>query len=445
MERNIIKNQNGAIALITLMVVGVFALAMMTTMSVLATSELKMSSSETASEKTFYAAEAGINEAIYKLSQDSMQEGSFSISVEGVNITFSIPTSIPTGVFPKTIVSQAIDPSTNIQRILQLKVHKSTFGGFDSAIKTGEGEFTLANSATVIGDVYTKGDVIGSNNSVIKGGNIIITGNHTISSGVVWGDVHACTIQNSCGICGNGYSNSIDPPSLNKLNDPSLITGLNPCPVNTPGTNFDISCPVPTYEFPNPKLEQFILNDVWATVENGGHIGSLSLNNNETRYLGPIVIDNNLTLNNNSTLYLTGPVWVKGNVTFGNNVTIQIDPNRGEISDTIVFEKTVNIKNGDTLAGSGVGTGNSFLLVASRVNSESTTAIDAKNNTTSVIYYAPFGILKLSNNIFANNATAKQIILDNATVQYDDRLRDIMFAGSNSYVITPESSTWREQ
>ncbi|MFH0952122.1 MAG: PilX N-terminal domain-containing pilus assembly protein, partial [Patescibacteria group bacterium] len=71
---NLKKNQQGAIAILVLLGISVVTLTVMTSMILLATSEVRMASAQTATEQTFYAAEAGINEALYRLINDTSSD-----------------------------------------------------------------------------------------------------------------------------------------------------------------------------------------------------------------------------------------------------------------------------------------------------------------------------------------------------------------------------------
>ena len=64
------KKSEGMVATIALLGVSVVALAVISTATVLAIGELKMSQDGGSLDKTFYAAEAGLNEALYRLIND---------------------------------------------------------------------------------------------------------------------------------------------------------------------------------------------------------------------------------------------------------------------------------------------------------------------------------------------------------------------------------------
>jgi len=183
MSKNNLKNQNGAIAIITLMVIGVFALAVMTTMSVLATSELKMSGSELASEKTFYAAEAGINEALYRLAKYPAERNFDLFDPVDVNgkctgVCTHVDVTVPADDHYKREITSTATDITGKQRQLTIKTGVLSYGGgINYAIQTGQGGLKLDPTTSVTGDIYTNGSIIGDQ-------NVTLYGNVTIAKGL---------------------------------------------------------------------------------------------------------------------------------------------------------------------------------------------------------------------------------------------------------------------
>src|SRR4030043_1925064 len=63
-----LKNNYGMIAIIMVMIVATVALAVVSTATVISMSNYKMSRDPGAFDQTYYAAEAGLNEGLYRLS-----------------------------------------------------------------------------------------------------------------------------------------------------------------------------------------------------------------------------------------------------------------------------------------------------------------------------------------------------------------------------------------
>lgn len=160
------KNQSGAVAIITLMAVAIFALIVMTSVSAQAANNHAMSSAETATEETFYAAEAGINEALYRLTTNPVPQP-FNLAVDDITVAITIATD-PTNHYQRIVTSQATDQTGKI-RTLRIAANTNSFsGGFDYAVQSGEGGIELLNNSKVIGDVYTNGSIFGGTGAAIQ-------------------------------------------------------------------------------------------------------------------------------------------------------------------------------------------------------------------------------------------------------------------------------------
>jgi len=117
---------------------------------------------------------------------------------------------------------------------------------------------------------------------------------------------------------------------------------------------------------PNPISDTQILK--WEAEATAGGI----LNGNQTvgtQTLGPVKIVGNLTINQSSTLTLTGAVYVTGKVDLGTNVLLQsgtkikLDPSFGNNSGVLIANGQVNLGRLSSLQGSGQS--GSYLFVIS--------------------------------------------------------------------------------
>lgn len=160
------QRPRGALAILTLLGVTVFALAVISTLATLATSESQMSSAEQTSAQTFYAAESGLNKAIYSLvSDDTPRTIAYTdYPVPGVSVNVKVEGN----GFQRIVTATAQDPTGKV-RTSQFTVKASSFaGGFVYGAQTDVGGVTIsASDSTIHGDVYSNGDVTGS--GIIKG------------------------------------------------------------------------------------------------------------------------------------------------------------------------------------------------------------------------------------------------------------------------------------
>lgn len=182
----------------------------------------------------------------------------------------------------------------------------------------------------------------------------------------------------------------------------------------------------------------------WETIaESGGTIqGPYSPSGSVT--LGPKKINGDLTTTNGATLILSGPIWVKGNVTFSNNASLLVSPGTGNSGAIIIADATgntavkgiVNLSNNVTISGN--GTANSFPMVIS--TNTSSHAIELSNNADSIILYAPYGSIEVSNGATANQVTARSLELENnSTISYVNGLQNASFSNGpgGSWAVIP--------
>ncbi len=162
------KNQpRGAIAILALLGMAVFALAMLGTMAVLASSEGRMSLSTSVSERVYQASEGGLQRGLYQLTKSTVPQ----------TLTFADGT-----VQTDIVISQHIDPynrnidvistdvPSNIIRKLHVVARTNAFSApLNYAVQSGRGGIDMYNGAEVIGPVYSNGNIRGENNSEIQG------------------------------------------------------------------------------------------------------------------------------------------------------------------------------------------------------------------------------------------------------------------------------------
>lgn len=175
--------------------------------------------------------------------------------------------------------------------------------------------------------------------------------------------------------------------------------------------------------------------------------GDYSVNGQET-FNGPRIINGNLVFSGNgSKLTLQGNLWVTGNIVFNHpSQQLTLDPSLNEFSGMVIADGFVDLKNGAVV--SGTGNAKSSLIIISTMYSfdvSQTHAIDAKNLATSVIYYAPNGIINIKNGGFLHNATGFLIQEENvASVVYDPNILITTLPPSGPSTIGAVGGTWHE-
>jgi len=244
----------------------------------------------------------------------------------------------------------------------------------------------------------------------------------TLSGVTVQGNAWAHTLSN-CSIGGNASSQVISNCN---------ITGTKSAGV-TP------SAPVPL------SISDAQIAEWEAIAEAGGTLAGPVLIENLRTY-GPKKIDGDLTVGNGGTLVLSGPVWVNGNVTFSNNATLLVSPSTGNSGAIIIADATGNtaakgvVELSNNVEIHGNGTANSFPMIIS--TNTSSNAMLLENNADSIILYAPYGTVTVSNNAGANQITAKLLhLLNNATISYVSGLQSTSFSNGpgGSWTVVPGS------
>lgn len=450
------RNQNGVIAIMTILWVSLISLAAITTVALIASAGFQIASSSYASERTFNVAEAGLNDALYKLATNPNQ-ASFNSTLDGIHQEIVIA---PIGlVSPKTVTAVAADPISGSTRTLELEVHLSSFTGFGGAVISGNGGFAMKNGSNVSGNVCANGNVTGLNNSKVTG-NITVAGstggvpnyidNVTILSDATYpGNATAHTIQNKTSVAGDAYYTAVSPDSTVAG---SACTGANThCHPASPDPDLCKFPPIAD-SFTDKSNAKSWYQEALAGCPGGlltNCPGPTSVPKNTEIILGPTVINGDLTLLQGSSVRMTGTVWVIGKITFqkpGGSIFLNNDPLKGtkygDKSGAIVAENVIDLKNNGTFNGSGEL--RSYIVVTSLSPSNSPAAIDAANNNQTAVFFAPKGTIHLSNGLNLNNATGNTVALDNATVTYNSNLEDLLLLGGTSIITTPKPGTWRE-
>jgi len=356
------KNNQGMVAIITLLGISAFALAIISTLAVLAIDELKMANTGGAIDPTFYAAEAGLNEGLYRLIETPVPGTIYFLNIDGI----PVETLIEGSGHERTITSTATNSNGKV-RTLQISANVSSIaGGFDSAIHGGAGGVILENNSKIIGSVYSNGGIFpdspGSKGNIEGRATVALDfpfKNVTIA-GEGGGDseVWAHIIIDS-NITGDAfYSNAADSHAEHIDSDTKVNGTACPNPGCHPGERPD--APIKPLPFGDDEIALIkeIIDDAVAadpslelspnpadcppSVEPGFyciHYTDVSL---------PLAkINGNLYLGNNKTLTLDGQkLWVTGDIILENNGTIKINPDNDSLKSemiTIIAEGVISM------------------------------------------------------------------------------------------------------
>lgn len=469
----------GGIALITLLVIAIFGVGIMITLSVVAVGESKMAGAASASEQTFYAAESGINEALIRLIEHPVPTP-FSFTLQNTDINVNVAPN-PANPYQRIITSTAEDGSGKIRTVRIIANTSSYAGGFDFAVQAGSGGIFMDPNSYIVGKVYSNADIIGGNNArvysdTIAGINvpaeIRIAGPHTLENVDILRENSLGNILNDP-TAGNAYSHSIKNSVMgqnayyqNVIGQVKANNGADSCTEGENGPHcFDNSANLPTRPLPitdadiqlwkdqitasgNPELSPNPGDCPIAFAEN-----TYCVNNSDV-ILGTQKINGDLFLGNGRTLTLTGNVWVTGDIIMNNNGIIRIHPDMGAASVVFLADETIDISNNYSVFGSGEPS--SFLLMLSAKTRAALPApcgdpalvpeIYASNNSSAIVFSSPHGILKVKNNGFLNAAAVEQLCLENnAGVTFNPHLVSFTIPAGGGQTIGTALGTWEEQ
>ncbi len=251
--------------------------------------EQKIVSSLLLSRQSYYVAEAGVEDAIYRIKTAKPISASESLTIGGSSATIAI-SDTPEG---KNIIAIG-DASERIRKIeSNLTVGEGVT--FHYGIQVGVGGLQLSNNSGVNGNVYSNGNISGSNGSFITGS--------------------AFAVGSISGVNVSGEEESGVAPAIFPIVD-TQITGWK---------------------------------DEAAA---GGTVGSQTLSGTNNT-LGPKKINGNLTLSNNARLTVTGTLWITGNLVLSNTSQVRLSAGYGLADGIIIVDGTSTLSNDSVFSGSG--------------------------------------------------------------------------------------------
>lgn len=370
-------------------------------------------------------AEAAIDQATYQLNQNPSYTGETNTVLGGGTFTITVATVDSN---TKRITATGYIPNSTSP--VSTKTIKATIAltdtvvSFHYGVQAGMGGFTLANSSSITGNVFSGGSVVGSGGNYIYG-DVISPG----ASGLVYG-IHATSSVYAHTIGTAGTPTTIDKNAY-------YVTKTN---TTVSGTSFPNSADQATTSLP---ISDDQINEWETTAATGGTISSCDSHGDYTisssTSLGPIKITCNLIVKSSSAvLTVTGPIWVTGNITTQTGPTIKIASALGNQNVAIIADNPANqtgsgvIDIGQSSVFLGSGTQGSFVFLISQNKSAETggsvVAITMSQGASALVAYASHGLLTLTQSVGVKEATGYKISLSqSANVTYDTGLPNTVF------------------
>jgi len=390
-------NQKGFAALFVTILVLAIMLGLGFSITILVLGEQQISKNIVRSTQSYYIAEAGIEDALWRLKEVPKMAGlSYNFNVGNDSVDVNIPDIVGGS---RTIISQG-DMSNRIKRIEVVYEIDSEEISFHYGAQVGDGGMQLDNNSIVNGNIFSTGDINVTGNAIITDTVMVAGLTNSITGVNINGDAHVDTCNNST-ILGDLYA-----LNDNSCNYSSFIFQAAPDPIPLPISDSQIT--------------------QWKEeAEAGGIIaGDYNLSGSDKASLGPKKIQGNLLLEDNSQLTIEGTIWVVGNVNVKNNAEVHLDDFYGGTSGVLISDGIIILENNSISSGSGQP--GSYLMYVSI--SPSNPAIELKNNTVVDIIYTSNGWITIENNADLREAIGYGIYLkNNAEISYEVGLVNVFF------------------
>lgn len=403
--------KKGFAAILATIIILVASAIIILSASFIAFNSLKSVRNSIYSVQAYYAAESGVEDSLLRLSKEMNFLLSNTLTVGSGSATIEI--SEPIGGAREIIVLG--DRINRIRKVRVVYAINSQGVSFHYGVQAGDGGVQMNNNSRIKGNVFSNGNIIGSNQkSYINNSAIVAKNGNKIKDMWIGEDalVYSCETSTIGG------------------NLTYVEGGANTCSVG--GTTNTQPSEITSGEMPISQSQI----DLWKQeAASGGIIPNDVIYSDTSISLGPIQIGTlnqprNMTITNNVRFKVTGVIYVTGNIIFSNNVIIELDNSvYGPLSGMIIADGRIIVSNNAILRGSGE-TG-SYILILSTNNSvnPATPAISVNNNAVGAIFYASSGVISLSNNMEAREVTGYKILLsNNSVVEYESGLENAIFS-----------------
>jgi len=445
------QNSGGYAVLAMMLIVIASSLAIIGGLTFFSLQEARVNRAYIKSVDSRLIAEAGAEDAIYRIVSAKQMGSSETLSV-GKGAAAVTVTATSGG---RRVIRSAADRE-NFRQNIEVAVEPATSGtAFFYGAQVGDGGIEMKNTSTITGSVFSNGPVAGVNSPVITG-DVLAAGTSAITGELsIGGNVRAGRVAGSPQITIGGAASSttrIDNAVVGlhaaaDTFDHSAITGNAyyktsiSSDTTVLGARIQISqAPAPLSSLPMPFGDAQL--DQWeAEAAAGGLYGGpcpYVIDSGSQVSIGPLKVPCDMDIKGTAEVTLKGTLWVAGNLTIQNSAIVRLDPSYGVLSGLVIVDdpadrsgkSVLKFKNSAQILGS--GTAGSYLMLVSRNNSSEigggAAAIEVDNTSSAPIYYAPHGLLQIENNTGLKEATAYKLKLQNsATLTYESGLLDVRF------------------
>jgi hypothetical protein len=381
----------------------------------------------TQAKQTFLVAESLTEDVVYRRIFETM-------SLDMIEqLTLNGITAYSTTTFDSPSDTYTIDSSAQRRQTLrksQAVMISAAGSAFNYGMQAGNGGITMANSASIIGNVYANGSVIGGGSSEVTG-DVVSAGPTGLAQDVdVTGSIFANKIENI--EAGGDAHYNVQVGS----NGQNPVAGTRYTPVTNQATS---SFPLSTTTIQEWKDAVDTYGTVIAATDPECSSGTYTID--VSMSIGYLKVECDVDIQKNGTFVtLTGPIWVQGNLTFTQGPVMRVDPSLGRKSVQIIVDNPadritssqIKVLNSATFYGS--GDSRSYIMLLSENESASLGgaefAIEVSQSISgSVITYTNKGLVDIGNGIDLRSVTGYQInIAQNSDVIYETGLASLLFS-----------------
>lgn len=404
-------------------------------------SEVRASRNYVKSIESYYTAEGGLEDLIYRVKNLKKYSASETLTIDNSILTMNV-----VNVGNKKQITVRGNVGDIIRKVAAFTQISTTDVDFHYGVQVGAGGAELKSNSVIQGNIYSNGSVKGGVNSSVNG-DLYVAGINSVEQLKIDGDLHANNIKIS-EIKGDAYYQTIDNNSLNWLNN---------------------YAPSPGVAYPNSDNPEIIDMPISADAINswkqaaqagGTYDGLCPYLPADGATVGPLKINCDMEIEGGKSITIAGPLWVNGDIKIGNNVVLVLDPSFGDLSGVVIADYPENtiqkgkivVENNAFVCGSAgynddtdhcnLSNG-SYLMLLSTFSDAQNDAIDISNNVEGAIFYASNGSALIRNNVNIKEVIAYKLKLDNnAVVAYESGLANARFSSGPG--ASWKVSGWRE-
>lgn len=302
---------------------------------------------------------------------------------------------------------------------------------FNYGLQAGTGGIALSNSASVIGNVYANGPVIGQGSATVYG-DLVSAGPSGLAKDITaTGTIWANTID---GIDAGGDAH-FNVQIGNNAQNPVAGTRFTPV-INQPTTTFPISTTT-IQEWKDAVVDH---GTVIAAADPLCSSGTYTINTSMT--IGYLKVECDLDIRSTGpgvTVTVDGPVWVEGDIAFLQGPVIRAHPSLGRRSVQFIADNETNrltsskieIRNSTNFFGT--GDDRSYILLLSNNESASLGGTEeaifvGQSANGDVLVYTNDGLVEIGNNIDLRSVTGYRLdIANGSSVTYETGLASLLF------------------